>query len=238
MLKRYFLFLILLSLACSHAVKHPPRDPLSVAVTYYKKGKYQKVIDILKEQVSSYLYTPYGDEAEFYLAMSYFKIKDYEDAIVEFEFLVNNFSRSPYREKAYYFLALSYYKDSPTIERDQKELYKALRVIDEFITEYPFSSYRDKMKELKRKIRDKLSIKMADIIKTYYNLEKFISARVYIKLLRESYPNSTGENLSYIFEGLIRKDEGEDYSDLISRIDTTKIPHKFQKYYKKLINRE
>ncbi len=237
-MKKLFYLSILLFTACATTTKGVNKDPLNLAITYYNRGKYQKVVDVLKDRISSYIYTAQGDKAEYYLAMSYFKLKDYEDAILEFEFIVNNFPRSTYREKAYYFLALSYYKNSPIIERDQKDLYTALRVINEFLSEYPNSMYAEKMKSLKEKIRDKLSIKMADVIKTYYNLEKFISARLYIKLLRKAYPNSTGENLSYIFEGLILKEEGEEYSGILSQIDTTRIPGKFKKYYKRLITAE
>ena len=237
MKKTYLLFVTIL-LACSNATKSVNRDPLTLAEEYYKKAKYQRVIDILKDRISSYIYTARGAEAEYILAMSYFKLRDYEDAILEFEFVVNNYPRSPYREKAYYYLVLSYYKNSPRIERDQEDLYKALRIIDEFTSEYPSSSYTNKMMQLKDEIRDKLSIKMADVIKTYYNLEKFISARLYISLLRKTYPNTTGDNLSYIFEGLILKEEGEDYAESLSHIDTTKIPGKFKKYYRKLIAQE
>ncbi len=225
-------------MGCVHATKTLHREPIDMAREYYNKGKYQRVIDVLKDRITTYIYTMRGDEAEYYLAMSYFRVKDYEDAILEFEFIVNNYPRSKYREEAYYYLALSYYKDSPRIERDQKDLYKALKVISDFKTEYPHSDYTDRMNILESRIKDKLSIKMADVIKTYYNLDKFISARLYIHLLRKEYPNTTGENLSYIFEALIKKNEGDEYNDILSRIDTTKIPKKFKKYYKTLIRQD
>ncbi len=211
------------------------KDPLDKAIDYYHNKKYQKVLDILKEQVSSYIYTSRGDEAEYYLAMSYFNLKDYEDAILEFEFLINNYSQSRYREKAYYYLALSYYLNSPRIERDQADLKKALHVISDFASDYPDSHLYPQMEKLKKDILNKLSLKMADVIKTYYNLEKYTSALLYINLLRKEYPETEGENLSYLFEALIKKEEGVDYSDVLVRINPDSIPGKFKKYYKKLV---
>ncbi len=215
--------------------KEIKKDVLTEAIAYYHRGKYQKVLDLLKDKISSYIYTSRGDTAEYYLAMSYFKLKDYEDAILEFEFLINNYPQSKFRESSYYYLVLSYFKNSPRIERDQKDLKKALKIISDFESEYPSSMLTEKIESLKKKIINKLSLKMADIIKTYYNLEKYTSALLYIDLIRKEYPGTEGENISYIFEALIKKEEGMDYKDILPRIQTENIPKKFRKYYKKLI---
>ena len=232
----YLFFAVVLFSGCTGTIKKESKeDKIHKIETYYENGKYQKVLDALKDQISYYIYTKYGDDAEYYLAMSYFHLKDYDDAIPEFEFLINTYPNSPYREKSYYFLALSHYKNSPRIERDQDELKKALQVIRDFETEYPSSPLKKDFEKLKKDIINKLSLKMIDIIKTYYNLEKYTSSLLYINLLRKEYPNTEGENLSYLFEALIRKEEGMDYTDILSKLNTKAIPKRYRKYYKKLL---
>lgn len=233
---RLFYISLFILTGCTKGIKIPsPQESLDKAIRYYNEGKYQKVLDLLQNQISSYIYTSRGDEAEYYLAMSYFKLKEYEDAIVEFEFIIDYYNYSSYREKAYYFLALSYYKNSPTIERDQSDLNKALTIISEFESEYPTSTFTSKMEMLKEDILNKLSLKMIDIIKTYYNLGKFTSALLYIKSLRKEYPGTIGDNLTYLFEALIKKEEGEEYKKFLSKLNPDLIPGKFKKYYKKLV---
>ncbi len=178
-------------------------EQYSKSMDAYRGKNYLKAIDGFQKVVYNFSGAQMVDSAQYYLAMSYYQDKDFFLAASEFERLVNNYPGSPYVDDAQYMSGLCYFKSSPKhYGLDQVELFKALEMLHDFVTDYPQSELIPDAKETIKQGRARLANKQYDSGRMYHRLGYYTSARIYFQSVIDDFTDSefAPQSLYYLAE--------------------------------------
>ncbi len=148
----------------------------AMADSLYKKGKYRKSLKLMEQIVPSYRGKPQGEKLMFIYSNTYYKLEDYYLAGYQFERFTQAYPQSDSSEVASFKGAKSFYQLSPRYSLDQKDTYKALEKLQEFINRYPNSDKRIEANTLVAELQGKLETKEYEVAKQYLHVEDYKAA--------------------------------------------------------------
>ena len=143
----------------------------AMADSLYKKGKYRKSLKLMEQIVPSYRGKPQGEKLMFIYSNTYYKLAGYQ-----FERFTQAYPQSDSSEVASFKGAKSFYQLSPRYSLDQKDTYKALEKLQEFINRYPNSDKRIEANTLVAELQGKLETKEYEVAKQYLHVEDYKAA--------------------------------------------------------------
>src|SRR6478735_5667500 len=139
------LFVLIAFSSCSEYQKALKSEDVGVKYTaaekQYDKGNYEKAIMLFEQIAPSYRGKPQAEKMFYMYAQSLYKTKQFYSAGYQFESFVSSYPKSEKVEECAYFGAFSYSKLSPVYSLDQTDTYKAIEKLDNFVNNYPSSSY-------------------------------------------------------------------------------------------------
>jgi len=178
-----FVFLVLISIAfvsCSEYQKVLNKGTVSeqykMAEQLYKEGKYNKALVLFEKVIPSFKAKPQMQRIQFMVAKSNYETGNYDMASYYFNRFINNYPKSSKIKEADFLIAQSYYKKSPKYSLDQKDTYKALSALQDFLDKYPNSEYDKQINEQYKELTHKLDKKYFEIAKQFYTIEDYKSA--------------------------------------------------------------
>ncbi len=147
-----------------------------VADSLYKIGKYKKALKLMEQIVPAYRGKPQAEKLSYMYANTFYNLEDFYLAGYQFERFESSYPKSDSVEIAAYKSAKSYYELSPRYSLDQKDTYKALERLQDYINKYPDSEYRVEANELVSELQGKLEIKDFKTAEQYLNIEDYKAA--------------------------------------------------------------
>jgi len=158
---------VILLASCSQYQKVLNGDDVSkkyaLADSLYSIGKYKKSLRLMEQIVPAYRGKPQAQRLMFVYANTFYILEDYALAGYQFERFEQAYPTSDSVEVAAYRSARSYYELSPRYSLDQKDTYKGLTKLQEFINKYPESEKRAESNALVKELREKLEKKDIEI---------------------------------------------------------------------------
>ncbi len=130
----------------------------------------------MEQIVPSYRGKPQGEKLMFIYSNTYYNLEDFYLAGYQFERFTQAYPQSDSAEVASFKGAKSFYQLSPRYSLDQKDTYKALEKLQEFINRYPNSSKREEANTLVDELQGKLETKEFEVAEQYLRVEDYKAA--------------------------------------------------------------
>ena len=168
------------------------------AMEYFNAKKYNRSKELFDKIVNISRGTPRDDTVQYYLGLSQYYFGDFIEAEATFDQFTQIFPRSPFTEKAR-FLRIDCLLDMTfRWELDQLPTHKAIAVINEFLYDYPASTYTDRCREILDDLQERLERKSFEAAKLYYKIEDYKAAAHALKnVLRDNPDNRYREEILY-----------------------------------------
>jgi len=148
----------------------------AVADSLYKRGKYKKALKLMEQIVPAYRGKPQAEKLSYMYANTFYNLEDFYLAGYQFERFEATYPKSDSVEMAAFKSAKSYYELSPIYSLDQKDTYKALERLQEYINNYPDSDHRVEANGLVAELNRKLEDKDFKVAEQYLNIEDYKAA--------------------------------------------------------------
>ena len=230
---------VLLLSSCSEYQKALRSDDVgrkyTAADSLYKIGKYRKALKLFEQIVPSYRGKPQAERIMFMYANTFYNLEDYVLAGYQFERFETSYPKSDSVEIAAYRSAKSYYQLSPRYSLDQKDTYKGLEKLQDYINKYPNTEYRDEANALVKELREKLEKKDFEIANQLLRISDYKPAIAAFENFISDHPGSI-----YRADAFFKRFEAA-YELAINSIPTLvqqrlvkakEYYQSFQKYYK------
>lgn len=139
-----------------------------------RKNKLKKSLTVMEQIVPVYRGKPQAQKLMFNYAHTFYLLEDYYLGGYQFERFVTSYPKSDSVEIAAFRSAKSYYHLSPRFSLDQKDTYRGLEKLQEFVNRYPNSTYRPEANELVVELREKLEKKDFETAMQYLRIVDYI----------------------------------------------------------------
>lgn len=157
----------------------------------YEKKKFLSAKEAFESIVYNYPGTSIVDTAQYYLALNYFAFKNFEIAAVEFNRLAMNYPSSVYFEQAIFMRAVSKFEATPKNSGlDQSELDGALKLLEDFVIDFPESEQVVDANKYILIARSRLAKKYFESGMTYSHMGTFKAAIVYFQKVIDDYTDT------------------------------------------------
>jgi len=161
---------------------------------YFDDGKYYKAIDDFNFVVLNSPGSEFADDAQLYIGDANFNLEQYVVAASEYRRLLRRYPESPLVEQAQYKLGMCFVKLSPKYKLEQNYTHQAIETMQNFLEEFPNSTYKDEITGLIDQLRAKLAHKRYSNAHLYYVLRQYDSAIIYLDELLEQYYDTPWAN--------------------------------------------
>ncbi len=146
----------------------------AMADSLYNAGKYKKSLKLMEQIVPSYRGKPQAEKLMFIYANTFYNLGDNYLAGYQFERFVQAYPASDSAEVASFRGAKSFYELSNRYSLDQKETYKGLEKLQEYVNTYPDSENREEANALVNNLRIKLDKKDFEIANQYLKIGDYV----------------------------------------------------------------
>ena len=219
----------------------PYKTRFEDGLVFFEDEKYPKAaqqFDIIVDRGS---HTDLGDDALFFLAESYFLDEDYELALIEYEKLVSRMGFSPYIEKTRWRICETLMALSPNYYHDQESSRKAIIEIQQFLDDYPSSSYSSDADNLIKDLRLRLAQKNMYTGELYFKLKAYDSAIVAYKIVIRDYYDTSyykDANLEVIrcLVLLNQNQEAQEFFDSLNQSKDSLVSENFKELALDILN--
>jgi outer membrane protein assembly factor BamD len=169
----------------------PAKELLDEGIKEYESHKHFNAIELFQSIVYNHPGNPVVDTAQYYLALSYFGNKDYAVAGVEFNRLTVNYPSSAYFENAIFMRAVCYFESTPKhYGLDQSELVTAIKLLEDFIIDFPESRLVIDAQTYLKKANTRLAQKYYQSAVVYRHIGAYIAAKKYYQIVIDDYTNT------------------------------------------------
>lgn len=175
------------------------RRVLGLSVSAEGKG-----LEILDGLVEKYPFQPFADDAVYHIANFYLRREDYAEAEQLFQRLLRDYPQSPWAGMAEYRIGEASLKRLKGVEYDLGTLESAERRFKRYLKLNPAGDQAAQARENLAEIEALRAKRWLQIAEFYLRFEKEDSARVYLRKLRESHPQT---------------DEGRRAAELLAQMD-------------------
>lgn len=199
----------------------------AMATELYDAGKYSKAIRLFEQLGPSYKGKPQAEKLFYMFSKSYYNTKQYYLAGYQFESFAAGYPRSEKIEEASFLGAKSYSMLSPVYTLDQKDTYKAIEKMQNFIDNYPESEYIVEANQTMKVLTEKLEKKSYEIAKQYNTISDYKSALVAFDNFVADYPGTVYKEdaLYYKFDSAYKLAINSVYDKMHERLDIAKTSY-------------
>ena len=174
------LVVALLFASCGEYQKVLRKDDMSMKYAFadslYNQGKYKKALKLMEQLVPAYRGKPQAQKLMYIYADTYYQLGDYFLSGYQFERFVQAYPQSDSVEVAFFKSAESFYNLSERYSLDQRETYRAMEKLQDFINLYPNSERRTKANQMVVDLRTKLEKKQFEVARQLYHIESYKAA--------------------------------------------------------------
>ncbi len=167
-----------------------PEDEFERAMHYYENRKIEDAIQAFERILFYHPSSEFVDDAQYWLGMTYFENKEYDQAITEFEYLIRNFPTSAFLEQTYLNKAKAHLHKAPHYSKDPTEINRAIRLFDQFLTQFPNSQHTNEVRNLILEARSRLARKELENGKLYVRTGEEDAALLYFNYVLTTYPEA------------------------------------------------
>lgn len=181
--------------SCSSKNQIRPGDSLEVAfekaMRLFERGRYTDASRAFETVLSIGRGTDIAQESQYLLAESYFRNRDFLVAASEYRRYYTNYPRSERRIEAEFNEAICYYRLSPRYKLDQTDTYRAIELMQLFISRYPNTDKSREAASLIDEMREKLAQKEFGAAELYMRVGYYEAAAVYYGLTIDNFPETS-----------------------------------------------
>ena len=163
------------------------RDKFNAGMENLEEKKYLQAQSDFKNVIIRGMGTDLGDDAQYYLGEAYFKNEEYLLAIAEYEKLTRKMGFSPFVEDARFKICEAYSIESPKYYHDQEYTRKALERYQEFLDDFPNSTFLDSVLISIGSLREKLAKKAFETGVLYLKMEEYDSAKLSFQIVIDEF---------------------------------------------------
>lgn len=157
----------------------------------YDGKKYFKAIEYFQAVVYNYPGESIVDTAQYYLSLAYYGNEDYALAQVEFNRLALNYPSSVYFESAMLLRAVCSFESAPGhYGLDQTEAEDAIKMLEDFIVDFPESQYLPDAKKYLLVARTRMARKLFSAAVVYARIDDYDAAEVYYQAVIDNYTDT------------------------------------------------
>lgn len=169
------------------------------AKEYFDMEEYVRASALFEELMPVFKGTERSEDVFYHYAYCYYHQANYLMAGYYFRNFVTTFPTSPKAEECAFMNAYCYYKDSPNVNLDQANTYKAINELQGFVNKHPNSSRVEECNELIDELNDKLVEKSFNSAKLYYELGDYQASIIALSNSLKEYPETQyREELLYL----------------------------------------
>lgn len=174
-------------------------EKYDAAMKYYEKDDFFRSAILLEELLPVLKGTERAEQAQLTYAYCTYYQGDLMLSAFYFKSFVETYPRSQFTEEAAYMQVLSLYQDSAPYNLDQTSTYSAIETMQNFMMQYPESSYKDTCQTLAEGLRTKLEKKAYENAKLYHRKEDYKAAIITFDNFKKDYPESKfNEEITYL----------------------------------------
>ena len=163
---------------------------MQVAEKMYTAGKYDKALALFEMIAPAYKGKASAERLFYMMSQSYFKTKQYSLSGYQFENFSVSFPKSEKVEEAAFLGAKSYSMLSPIYSLDQVDTEKAISKVQNFIDQYPNSTYLPQANEIMVDMKGRIEKKVFENAKQYHTISDFKSAQVAFENFISDFPGT------------------------------------------------
>jgi outer membrane protein assembly factor BamD len=186
-------FSLLLLLPMAGCMKQGTQQLLGVdeawsrAQDLFKRERYYRAQEVLKDIVLNYPGSAVIDSAQFMLGRCSFEMADYPTATEEFQRVIEKYPFSKLVGDAIYYSARAAYEEAPSYQLDPDYTNRALQGFQRFLEEHPTHALADSGYFYLSLCRETLARKEYAAASLYYDLGEFASAVLYSDVILSNY---------------------------------------------------
>ncbi|HIE06027.1 MAG TPA: outer membrane protein assembly factor BamD [bacterium (Candidatus Stahlbacteria)] len=219
-----FLFLILLLIGCGGKSIRPmgtAEIEFSRGEAYFEKGDFKHAVQSFEFLIFNFPGSNLVDDAQLYIAKSQLAMKHYEQASLEAQFLIENFPRSELVEEAYIIRVRALFAALPPYRRDQSRTMETIKILEQFIENYPSSKFLDEAREILYKCRSRISQKLLKNGRFYKRRGDLDASVIYFNMILNRYPETVAAReamycLAEILEHKLRIEEARRHYSVLA----------------------
>jgi len=191
-MKNYTLFIILLFLCACSSVKNEAENMsfekrFDNAKLLFESGKYEKAKNQFQIIIENDKTSSLSLESYFLIGKSYLEIKDYEEALYHLNYF-SMFSNDIVKvEEAQFLKSKCNFELTLDYKNDQTQTELAIKVIQEFLDNFPNTIYYSNASDMIIDLRDKLAKKNYEDGRLYLKIKKYDSALYYFDIVISEY---------------------------------------------------
>ena len=225
-MRNYNLFIILLFLYACSGFKDQSENMsfekrFDNAKLLFESGKYEKAKNQFQIIIENDKTSSLSLESYFLIGKSYIEIKDYEEALYHLNYF-SMFSNEIVKvEEAQFLKSKCNFELTLDYKNDQTQTELAIKVIQEFLDNFPNTIYYSNANRMIIDLRDKLAKKNYEDGRLYLKIRKYDSALYYFDIVISEYYDSKycdDSKISKIFTYILIDDydKAKDYYNQIS----------------------
>ncbi len=198
-----------------------------MASKLYDEGKYDKAIRLIEQIAPSYRGKPQAEKLFYIFSQSYYKTQQYYLAAYQFESFISGYPKSEKREEAAFLGAKSYSMLSPVYSLDQKDTFKAIDKLQDFIDSYPNSTYLPEANKTLRDLNEKIEKKIYENAKQYNTIMEYKAAMVALDNFVADYPGTPFKEdaLFYKYDSAYQLGINSISSKMVERLNVAKTAY-------------
>jgi outer membrane assembly lipoprotein YfiO len=166
------------------------RVKYEAGISYYNKKDYYRSAVLFEQILPIVRGLPEGEKVEYYLAYCQYNERTYLLASNQFKTFFETYGRSPLAEEAYFMYAYSLYVASPADNLDQGNSIEAMDAMQNFLNQYPNSTYSERAVEVISSSQVKLEKKGFDNAEQYLKLKYYQAAIIAFDNFKKNFPDS------------------------------------------------
>ncbi|MBI5059698.1 outer membrane protein assembly factor BamD [candidate division KSB1 bacterium] len=177
----------------------PADEAWSRAMDLFRRERYYRAQQILRDITLNYSGSAFIDSAQFYLARTSFEQDDYIIAADEFHRLITQYPFSKLVGDAAYWEGRCYYEQAPSYALDQEYTTKAFDTFQRFLEDNAGHALTDSAYRYITFCREQLAHKEFAAAELYFRLQEYASAALYADIvLSDYYDTSWAESAQYL----------------------------------------
>jgi len=166
-----------------------PESLYQRGVELYRKGSYDKSIEVFQRLKEEYPLSKFAIMAELGIADSYFSDDKFVEAEASYSEFINLHPTNPNLPYVIYQLGMCHFHQMMSIDRDQTETKKAKKEFERLIAQYPSSQFSFMAEKMLRECNQRLGEHEFYVGRFYFKSKKYRAALKRFEAIARDYPN-------------------------------------------------
>ena len=186
-----FLLSLFINLNCSTTQEPrsvPPSKLLREAKKFFKNDDAEKTKTKIQTIMEDFPDSKERIAGLMLLADVHYKEREYEEAKFHYQKFTELYPAHKFADRAHFYKAMANYKLSDLASRDLTPVHSALEGFENFINDFPKSTYKGQAKKKVQQCQDILALNIFEIGKFYFRTGSYQSAIIRLKSFMAEYP--------------------------------------------------